>query len=411
MKIKRRVFGSTNEDGERTVLLFGPPFGKAIAAGYGGGTGGYTRNMKVYVETLRVDGVRLEPLFRTVRGEKASFFGTYPVRFLVDCLRIHRAVRKSRPAAIHALGSYRTALPLEVLLALICRLSAIPLIYDIKAGQFVTAFEGGSWLYKAMMRFVLFSAAALLVEGQDYERFLRERFGLKSHYFPNFVPQEEVPATIPDRLSEAPLKLLYVGFCYEGKGVHQLLRGCGEAASCGISIRLTLIGEEEEKFKSFADSFSHADNLSIVRLGRRPHAEVLQHMQVNDVYCYPTAHAGEGHNNSINEAMMNGMIIVTTRHGFLESVLTENGAIFLDGTSPAQIAGAIDRISRHPIEAREIAAFARNRCLQEFTSARAGKVLEAAYRSLIGSSSAESGRKDAATGSVSKASAGKADAS
>ena len=361
------------------VLLYGPPFGRAIARGKPGGTGGYTRNMQAYLSSLELDGIVPEPLFHTVRGERSGMLETFVARMIVDCWRIAKTMIGRRPHAVHALATYRAALPREVFLAVLCRMLGVKLIYDIKAGEFATRYEQGHAAYRAAVEYVLHSASVVLVEGEAYQHFLTRRFGINSEFFPNFVPMAEVPAAVPKRLAGDVLRLLFVGYCYEDKGVKSLLEGCALAAKSGLRCELTLIGEQEPGFKAFADRFARPASMALHRLGRQPHDEVLAAMTRNDIYCYPSAHRGEGHSNSINEAMMHGMVIITTRHGFQSDVLGEDAAYFLGRATAGEIAKMIISIASDRNAAREKASCARARLVTEFTSRQASERLRRVY--------------------------------
>lgn len=365
------------------VLLYGPPYGRVIAGGNGGGAGGYTRNMEAYLSSLELDGVTLTPLFHTVRGERSGLLETFPARMLIDCWRITKAAIRERPHIVHALATYRAALPREVFLAVLCRLLGIKLVYDVKAGAFVTGYEQGHALYRAAVAFVLRSASAVLVEGAVYQTFLARQLGLSAEFFPNFVPMPEVPKAVPERLAGAALKLLFVGYCYEGKGLRRLIEGCALAAKSGSRLDLTLIGAEEPGFKTFADGFAMPASMTLRRLGRQPHDDVLVAMTQNDIFCYPSAHPGEGHSNAINEAMMHAMVIVTTRHGFQSDVLGEDAAYFLGSAGAEEIAKTIAAIEGDRDAARQKAARARAKLLAEFTSIQASERLRRAYAKVL----------------------------
>ena len=367
-----------------SVLLYGPRFGRSIARGVGGGTGGYTRNMQTYLSSLEIEGFALEPLFHTVRGEYSGALGIFPVRMVVDCWLIIVALLLRRPLAVHALAIYNSALPREVFLAFACNMLKTKLVYDIKGGRFITRYETSNRLYKAGVAYILRSASVVLAEGKIYQKFLFDKFGVQCHFFPNFVSSSEVPVAMPTRLAGKTLRLLFVGYCYEGKGVKSLLGGCARAAQSGLRIELAFIGQEDAAFKAFADSFSPPPSLLVKRLGVRSHGEVLAAMMHHDIYCYPTVHPGEGHSNSINEAMMSGMIIISTRHGFLREAIGEDGAYFVGSAIEEEIASAIITIAGEPDAAREKAARARARLLSEFTSDKAGCRLRVAYADMLG---------------------------
>lgn len=364
------------------ILIVGP----ASASGsrvYGGGAGGYSRNMSVYLSTLKLPGYKLVPFYHSVRGQSAGVAENPIVRlmrdtssFIVTCLRL-------RPSTVHVLAQYRGALPRELAFSLVCRILRIRLVYDIKAGAFGQSYRQGGRVYKAMTRSVVHSANCLFAEGEKTRIFLRSEFGLGSVFFPNFIPDSEIPSKPSNLFAAVRLRILFVGYCYRDKGIFELVEGCRVLASMGHKIVLKIIGAESPEFTEWCDELPNVDSLDIIRCGQRPSEEVLNAMQESDVYAYPTSHPGEGHNNSINEAMMNGLVVLTTRHGFLEDVLGVDGAFFLDKVAPDQIAAALEKIKKGQEEAKLIAGRACNRFLSEFTATQSKNRFLLAYQSIL----------------------------
>ncbi|HEX5150798.1 MAG TPA: glycosyltransferase family 4 protein [Parafilimonas sp.] len=207
-----------------------------------------------------------------------------------------------------------------------------------------------------------------MAEGELYIPFINEITKKPNcFYLPNFIPVEEVPDNIPGKLQQELLKVLFVGYCYEGKGVFELLEGLNLAAKKGIKISLTLVGSESHKFQDYMFVFKNDENLLINRKGVQPHEVVLEEMRLNDIYVYPTRHSGEGHTNSINEAMMNNMVIITTHAGFLSSILSDC-AFFLKTVTAEEIAQTLLLISNNRPLALEKASAARTKFLDNYTS-------------------------------------------
>lgn len=365
----------------RTVLVAGPR--NAVGGKvYGGGVGGYTRNLAAYVSSLRVPGFEFLPFHCSVRGMGNDLQRNLVVRLLTDLGNLYFACRRQRPWAVHVLAQYRGALPRELGMALICRMLRIRYIYDVKAGAFQKEYANASWWYRKALNFILKSSTAVLAEGEASQRFLRDELNTRAVFFPNFVPDSEIPATPTRLFSATELRILFVGYCYPDKGVAPLIEGCRRVAEEGIRVSLSVVGTEAEEFTRWADSLPAVANFRIVRHGRLPHAQVLEKMKNVDIYGYPTAHPGEGHNNSINEAMMHGLVVVTTQHGFLGDVLPADAAYFVPAANAAHIADAIRRIAANREEAAAKGARARGRLLAEFTSTRASERLREVYETV-----------------------------
>ena len=214
--------------------------------------------------------------------------------------------------------------------------------------------------------------------------FLKKTLNLESFYFPSFVPVNEIPQTVAPKLQNPKIKILFVGFCYEGKGGFELVEGCQLAAQKGLDLELTLVGEEAIEFSQWLDKLDYSHlSLKINRMGRLPHEKVLSIYQEHDIFCMPTRHEGEGHTNSINEAMMMSLVILCTRHGFLELVLGENCAFFLNSCSAEYIAKNLEYIHKNRSLAQEKASAARSKVLELFTSKKVFADLEKYYQYLV----------------------------
>lgn len=362
----------------RTILLLGPKSAKGSGV-YGGGVGGYTRNFAAYVSSLKMPGYNLRPVYHSVRGDGGWIRGNRLARLISDSYAVLCACRTERPFALHVLAQYRSALPRELLTALICRSLKVHFIYDIKAGSFEKNYKTRSPIYRASIHFILKNATAVLVEGRATKQFLNIELSVESYYFPNFVPVSEIPKKGVTLFEAAELRVLFVGYCYENKGVAQLVEGCQLAAQEGVNITLTLIGEEHPKFSLWIGKQDSVSGFRVIRKGRASHEEVLAQMKASDIYAYPTSHPGEGHSNSINEAMMYGLVILTTQHGFLADVLSGGCALFLDSASKDAIASNLIAISIDKKGFFKVGARARQRLIKEYTSQAASERLTKVY--------------------------------
>ena len=154
------------------------------------------------------------------------------------------------------------------------------------------------------------------------------------------------------------------------------------ADKTGVNTELTLIGSEDFEFSQFIEDFSVSNNLKVSRVGKLAHKDVLVHMSKNDVYCYPSQHLGEGHNNSINEAMMFGLAILTTKVGFLPEVLGDSG-FFIDEVDSSHIFLALLQIQLDKFAAREKARRGHQRLLSNYTDSVVYERLELFYKNLV----------------------------
>jgi|GEM_PF-3028316 len=364
----------------KRVLLFGPPIASETAA-YGGGVGGYTRKMHMYMTGFHNEEFELFPEYHTVRSKPSRI--TLLGRLVIDIFNLWSAIRRVRPDIIHVLGQYRTAIPRECLAALLARITRTPLLYEIKGGAFVTWYQTTHFLFRAMTRFVIRNSKQVLAQGLPYVELLHDEFAKEAIYFPNFVPVAEIPDSVPERLTTTEIKVLFVGYAYAAKGVFELVTAC-QRASADVPISLTIVGEEHPDFSRWADAVETSKTFTLFRTGKLSHTEVLQYFATSDVYCYPSRHAGEGHNNTVNEAMMNGLVVVASRAGFLEPLLADRRGYILPGTDVEDIEAALRDIHHDRSEARSRAQRARDFIRRELTDKAAFGKLADAYRVACG---------------------------
>ena len=316
----------------KTVILFGPKIAFENAK-YGGGTGGYTRNMVTYLSSFKSEEFQMAPSFHSVRTSGNHNFPGKVYRLFRDVFCFTKDVCKYKNPLVHLLAQYRGAIAREFMITLVCRLFRLNYVYEIKAGEFDSWFSGTTKINQFMVKKIVQNSSLILVEGMRYKHFLLRQFNLDSVYWPNFVDSKEIPSIDEcctryfdsGNSSLVPFNVTFTGYCYEGKGVFELIESLNYVAKHRlIYIQLDLIGQESEPFTEFLNTFSFSEYFRVNRHGKVPHSMVLTILKNSHLFCLPSKHKGEGHNNSINEAFMLNIPVMTTKHGFSEDVL-KNG--------------------------------------------------------------------------------------
>jgi glycosyltransferase involved in cell wall biosynthesis len=342
------------------VLLIGQPIDKNRIGKVGGG-GGYVRNMRVYLKYFQSSEIEIIPCFHTSRKEYGSNVFSNFFRIFIDLTRFLKCLIAIKPDGIHIMAQYRDALPREVMYLLISKLMNMPIMYEIKAGAFIDAYYERSPLYRKMVKIIVINSKVILVEGKKYINFLKDHFGTTSYYFPNIVPDSELPYPKENILSDDVIKILFVGYCNYDKGVFHLVDACKMFAEDGLYIELNFIGEEHNDFSEYLDNLNiNQSNFNVNRFGEQSHDFILKKMTECDVFCYPSFHSGEGHSNSVNEAMMNSMIIISTKNGFLRDILDWDSAYFVNEKSKSDIYNALIEVNNNRVIARNKAINAYN---------------------------------------------------
>ena len=330
----------------KKVLLVGPDFGNKNSF-FGGGVGGYTRNMALYLREFSSKKYELIPFYHSVRKKNKLKVISFPLRLFKDIFGFIKSIRSNNPDVVQFLAQYRKALPREFCWCLICIFLRIPYVYDIKAGKFKEENEDRLWHY-LLTKFIIKNATLILCQGKIYVEYIDKKFSKESFYFPNFISLDELPPHREKWFNEKA-KILFVGYCYEGKGVFELVEAVKKVSE-ETPVNLIMVGAEHPRFTKWMDIQKENKNFEIDRLGKISHKKVLEIMQECDIYCYPSKHEGEGHNNTINEAMMNEMIIISSKAGFLSDVL-KNIGYFISEIKPEDITRQIGRILSNKDEA------------------------------------------------------------
>jgi glycosyltransferase involved in cell wall biosynthesis len=359
------------------VLLLGPSL-NIHNASYGAGKGGYTRNMEMYLRVYQFSDIELHPFFATVRRKHSINWLSFPLRFLTDTVCLTSKLIWNRYDVIHILGQYRSAVYREVAWIAISKFLKKKVIYEIKAGQFISSIPNNGFK-RSLYSFLLKRSDHLLVEGRIYQSFLSEHWRISSTYFPNVVDIKDMLEVRRVRKTNDKLRVLFVGYAYEGKGILTALESLKQVT---FPVEFVVVGGESSQFVEYMNGYRPGRNVSIIRHGVQDHSFVLREMMKSDVYLYPTQHEGEGHNNSINEALMNEMIIVSSKKGFLEEVL-KGVAFLLEAVDPVEIAKTLNWIYDNFDEARQVGREGRLKLKREYTSDVAKPILERVYRNLI----------------------------
>jgi glycosyltransferase involved in cell wall biosynthesis len=367
-------------DAQRTIVLCGPSV-QLGSKGYGGGKGGFVRNVAALLEHFADGDVRMTLSPYSVRTFSPWWKVALPFRLIADLVAFARNMR--RGAAVHLMMTYGLAIYREFSIGMITVASGRPLILDIRGGSFVSWLKSAGPLQSAMARWLLKHAATILGQGIAVVAYLTPKYGAKVHHFPNFVQTRYLPPTVRTKIVRPELAVVFVGYCYGGKGVFELVNGCARAAQMGLSIRLTMVGAESPDFRDFLDGYVLPIGLSVKRCGTLDFDEVQELLADHDIFCFPTRHSGEGHPNAITEAMAHGLVIVTTRHGFIPELLSETDAYFVAPSSADELAAALLYIDSNRDEARQKAGAARAALQARYTEARVlGQLRDLYHRAL-----------------------------
>jgi glycosyltransferase involved in cell wall biosynthesis len=197
------------------------------------------------------------------------------------------------------------------------------------------------------------------------------------------VPTESFAfAPRPPRAAEEPLRLLFVGSLWEGKGPHTAVRALGRVVRAGVRAHLDLCGSGPESFlKVLRGVISEEGVASQVTLHGRVDRDVVRRFcQSHDVLVFPSEW-DEPFAAVPLEAMSSGMAVVaTTAGGTPEAVVDGETGLLVPSADPDALARALLRLAQDGELRRRLGVTAARVARERFDLGAYVGRLEAYYR-------------------------------
>jgi glycosyltransferase involved in cell wall biosynthesis len=348
-----------NEEGKIQVLLAGP---YPRPDGMKGTHGRIIDNLRTSV--VLKDDVRFTQHRVTLPAD-----GSLPSRFLVDMIRSVRSL-KQKPDILHLIMQKFRSVYREHPMLTMARLRGVKTVVDIRAGSLQRMFQRKDYpLQNALMGSIFRKCDSIVLECRKDMEFVRDRFGREGIHIPNAVLTEDFErvSPTPHTLSmDRPIRLIHSGRYAEAKGTTVLLESMKILSQRGLRAELHLTGAgEEPEVLNKIDAFvkSPPDGTLVVEHGWAV-PDLLELLASGHVLVLVTEHLGEGHPNSINEAMTAGLGLILSDWLHREDIVPEAGAIIVPPRDPVALADAVQQYIDNPdllAEARRV----NRRCVEE----------------------------------------------
>lgn len=354
-----------------------------------GRIGGYARCNELIAssEMGRRFGVARLPV--TVPGE-----GPLAWRMAVDLCATLRCLTSCPAPIFHLTAQYQRGTYREWAQYRLARHAERAFVYDIRAGCFIEAYEcSRAIVQRSLIRSMIKGASLITVEGRPYIRWMEANFGRSPIWIPNFVKKshrDRYPQAALDRPREGePLKVAYAGRLIPEKGLPELIEAIALLRSRRIRAELTLAGPDEAgHYRALRRKASLLLPEGAVRFtGRLDHGPLLRLLASQHLFAFPTRWHGEGHPNSVNEAMQLGLPVVTTRQGFLSDVVTPECGYVVDTPEPDNLVRAIASLASDWDRLRAAGRASMKRVYSEFSDEVVLGRLEESYEALLQESS------------------------
>jgi glycosyltransferase involved in cell wall biosynthesis len=319
------------------IIFFGPVQPNNIKA-VGGGEAG---NRKT-IEILRKLGNTIEIIEKPylTHGYFNYVFTLLANIFKIIYLRLFKGFNR-----IHITGYYLNSVYYEFFVVLLSKILFLEVLYEIRAGGFIDAYNNRSSVYRFFARRILYMSKYILCQGMEYVSFIKDKFTIESHYYPNFILNSFVKDNDTSLRKESEIvHLVYFGRVNESKNISFIIEVCSHLKG-KINFDLEIIGSATDEYLQFLKKLIEKNGMQeIVKFTPPIDFNTLQGiLRQKHFFVFPTKEKREGHSNSLTEAMVFGVVPVTNNNGFNRTVLN-NDKLILSYDNPESYSDAIFNI-------------------------------------------------------------------
>lgn len=256
--------------------------------------------------------------------------------------------RRRKNAAFLQMTYAGALVPYEFILSLVARLMGYKCIEYLQGGMMMDTYPKGSILHKWLYQKNMEMQSAVLFEGLDALK-LTEKVTTTPQlvYLPSYVFDEKIPAHVPLKPDDE------VNFCFFGRigkpknvliSIEIYNQFC--AAHPELKTGLTIVGsgENKEYLQKVDVAVKNSPYSSTIKqFGNSPYDFLVEMMQNQHFYLFPTEEKAEGHSNALNEAMSQGVIPIACDYHFNKTVIGEDYLV-VKGYDPAAYVKAIENV-------------------------------------------------------------------
>lgn len=279
------------------------------------------------------EGIKIVPI-RRHRAELQSKMGhIFEVGYFAfyDLFKmIVKMILGSRKNAAFMQMTYAGALvPYEIILSFTAKILGYKCIEYLQGGLVMDTFPRGGRLHKWLFKKNIEMQSLVLFEGYEALKLTGNvTKKTKLVYFPSYVFDEKIPLVPPEKPQDE------VNFCFFGRlnesknvliSIEIFNIFCSRHPELKTSLTLVGAGDNAEYLKKISEAIEKAPyKNSIHRFENSPYEFLVEMMQKQHFYLFPTKEKAEGHSNALNEAMSQGVIPIACDYHFNKTVIGED---------------------------------------------------------------------------------------
>jgi glycosyltransferase involved in cell wall biosynthesis len=303
---------------------------------------------------------------------KTLFFNFFKIIYLV----IFNKFKK-----IHITGYYINSIYYEFVVVVLSKILGIEILYEIRAGGMIESYQIKSDIYKFFFKKTLIFSDTILCQGDEYVRFIEDKYKLKSYYYPNFILDKFIEINdVDERLRQDKIELVYFGRVNESKNISFIIEICEELYSKKANFHLEIIGAYTKEYFDFL-------NKKIIKAGLQSYISVLPPMNFDDLkqrlkkkhfFLFPTNEKREGHSNSLTEAMIFGVVPIVSDRGFNKTIVNNEQLVVTHEVSHLYATIVLEIWNK--LEWSEISKQMYERVINNYTEKKAIETLKLSYK-------------------------------
>jgi glycosyltransferase involved in cell wall biosynthesis len=286
-----------------------------------------------------------------------------------------------RPALLHINTPYFWAMLRDGAAVWLGRFFGVKTLLHFHGGDLKESIDGSPALARWMIEGTMRRADRVVPITRQTQLYLESRIEAKRvSYLANFLDLDDFDVLLARGVARrgARLRVLFVGWMLEAKGVPELL----EAAAHYPEVDFTLIGHRHTDFVESIEHQLEAASDHVEVLDPRPREDMIGLYGEADVFVLPTRR--EGFPMVVLEAMAAGLPVVATPVGAIPDVVRdgEEGIIVPTADAPA-LTAALGRLLGDPELRARMGERGRRRVEEVYSRGVVVRQLEAIYRALL----------------------------
>ena len=289
-----------------------------------------------------------------IRRHRAELEGKYGHRLetlfyaVVDAVKIFSKMlfgNRKDSAFLH-LTYAGPLVPYELFLTRMVRFMGYPSMEYLKGGQVMDFYPNGSAEHKSMFKRNMDLQSLAMFEGEDSMKLASSVSNTKMVYFPNYIFDEKIPCTCPLK-PEGEVNICYFGRISPDKNVHIGIEVFNLLCSRHPKWKLhyTIVGGKG-KSASYVDLVKDMINRSPFRefitiKGNSTQEFLVDMMRTQHIFLFPSKEPCEGHSNSLNEAMSQGLVPIVSDYHYNRRIVGDDRCV-VDSFEPRDYVDKIE---------------------------------------------------------------------